>query len=439
MRKYLAVALAFICSVALAQNVTRLYPREKLEADAARSGEQIKAEYQETILPQLNENERSALSAVKIEFPTSGPNGDPFEFYTDGNTIYLPALSLRFYADLCVANAWLNAHEFDGTTVRDYVGLLFREAAASPRAPLPPVFRTLGVPDTARDEPAVKNRADRNFANTIVFLLTHELGHVLKKHRPDVRDPNQRRAQEIAADAFAIEVMRRMGQLPLGLEFWFDVERIRHVAPLKFPTDSDWQNYLASLKHPVSKERLEALAAAIEAAPESFARIQTDQALWAARSKMFAQMFRLAAPFAANSIARVAEYSRVRELRLADLKPRKAAFSVPGITASTAQDFNGLFRVRRTAPAGTDVIDLLLLRDGDDVRGAYMKQNLSGSLEGKVSGSVLHFTWSEGSAHGGGKAETQADAFHGTWGVGEAEQGGGEFVAERQKKESAQQ
>jgi hypothetical protein len=52
---------------------------------------------------------------------------------------------------------------------------------------------------------------------------------------------------------------------------------------------------------------------------------------------------------------------------------------------------------------------------------------------------VLHFTWSEGNAHGGGKAETQGDAFHGTWGVGEAEQGAGEFLAERQKKESAQQ
>jgi hypothetical protein len=439
MQRYLALALALVCGaggVALPQNVSRLYPREKLEADAARSGEQIRAEYRETILPQLTDTERSALSAIKIDFPISGPNGDPFEFYTDGNTIYLPALSLRFYADLCVANAWLNAHGFDGTTVRDYVGVLFREAKLSPRAPLLPVFRTLGVPDTARDEAAVKNRADRNFGNTIVYLLAHELGHVLKKHDVHSRDPVQKRKQEIEADAFAIEVMRRIAQVPLGLEFWFDVERIRHVAPLKFPTESEWQNYLASLRHPVSKERLEALADAIEKAPESFARIQTDQALWTARSKMFAQMFRLAAPFAANRVARVAEYSRVRELRLADLKPRKAAFAVPGITTETAEDFNGLFRVHRTAPAGTDEIDLLLLRDGDDVRGAYMKPNVSGSLEGQIRDGVLHFIWSEGSAQGHGKAESRGDSFRGTWGIDEAEQGAGEFTAERQKKES---
>jgi hypothetical protein len=436
MRTILALTLSFVCNIALAQNVTRLYPREKLEADAARSGEQIQAEYRETILPQLHEEERSALSAVKIEFPLSGPNGDPFEFYTDGSTIYLPALSLRFYADLCVANAWLNAHEFDGTTVRDYVGVLFREAARSPRAPLPPVFRTLGVPDNARDEAAVTNRSDRNFGNTIVFLLAHELGHVLKKHPTNLRDPAQRRAQEIAADQFAIEIMRRMGQLPLGLEFWFDVERIRHVAPLKFPTESEWQKYLADLRHPVSKERLEALADAIEKAPDSFARIQTDQALWIARSKMFAQMFRLAAPFAANPIARVAEYSRVRELRLADLKPRKAGFTVPSVTTETEEAFNGLFRVHRTAQNNRDEIDLLLQRDGDEVRGAYMKPNVSGSIEGKVTDGVLHFTWTEGNAQGRGLAESQGDTLRGTWGVGEAEQGAGEFSASRQKKQS---
>src|ERR1700751_3810561 len=99
MQRRLALALALTCgagAAAFAQNVSRLYPREKLEADAARSGEQIRAEYRETILPQLTDAERSALNAIKIDIPISGPSGDPFEFYTDGSTIYLPALSLRF-------------------------------------------------------------------------------------------------------------------------------------------------------------------------------------------------------------------------------------------------------------------------------------------------------------------------------------------------------
>ena len=150
MQRHLILALVITtCAgqIAFGQNVSRLYPQEKLQADATRWSDQIQAEYRETILPQLIEAERSALGAVKIEVPLAGPNGDPLSFYTDNKgTIYLPALSLRFFSDLCVANAWLNAHGYDGTTVRDYVGLLFREAAASPRAPLPQVFRTLVFP-----------------------------------------------------------------------------------------------------------------------------------------------------------------------------------------------------------------------------------------------------------------------------------------------------
>lgn len=423
-------------STAPGQNVSRLYPHTQLEADAARYGEQIRAEYRETILPALSEEEIAALSAIKVEFPAAGPKGDPFEFYTDGSTVFLPALSLRFFADLCLANAWLNKHGFDGTTVRDYVGLLFREASLSPTAPLPPVFKTLGIPPDARDEPTVAQRGDRTFANTVVFLLAHELGHALRKHRPDAREPAQQRAQEIEADAFATEMMRRIGQIPLGLEFWFDLERIRHAAPLKFPTEAEWQKYLAGLRHPVTTERLEALAAAIEKAPDSFAARQQNQALWTARSRMFAQMFRMAAPFAGNSIARVAEYSRVRELRLAALKPRKAAFTAPGTTDTPEEDFQGFFHARRTFANGSPaaVMDILLLRDGDQVTGSYSTATGQGSIEGTVSDGVLRFAWKEGQSQGLAKLEADGAVVRGTWGNAEKEEGGGGLTGERRKR-----
>jgi len=423
------------------QNVSRLYPEKKLQADAARWSEQIQAEYRDTILPQLTDEERSALGTVKIEVPLSGPNGDPFSFYTDDKgTIYLPALSLRFFSDLCVANAWLNAHGYDGTTVRDYVGVLLREAILSPGAPLPTVFRTLGVPDNAREESAVANRVDRNFGNTIVFLLAHELGHALKKHDTHSRDPVQKRRQEIEADAFAIEVMRRIGQVPLGVEFWFDVERIGHVQGIRrvtsarFPTEAEWQKYLAGLDHPVTSERLDALATAVEKAPDSFARNQADQARWTRNSKIFAQYMRLGAPSAAIGAARVAEYERVRDLHLEDLKPRKAAFTMPGSDQEPA--FNGLFAVRRTAAeGGQDRMDLLLLRMGDDVTGGYSNGKIDGFIQGDIRNGVLHFTWREGNANGHGVAQAQGETLRGTWGLGESEQGAGEFSAERQKKE----
>jgi hypothetical protein len=423
--------------------VSKLYPEKKLQADSARWSEQIQGEYHDTILPQLTNEERSALGAVKIEVPLSGPGGDPFTFYTDDKgTIYLPALSLRFFSDLCTANAWLNAHGYDGTTVRDYVGVLLREATLSPGAPLPPVFRTLGIPENAREETAVANRVDLNFGNTIVFLLAHELGHALKKHDTHLRDPVQKRKQEIEADAFAIEMMRRIGQVPLGVEFWFDVERmghvqgIRRVTSARFPTEAEWQKYLAGLDHPVTTERLDALATVLEKASGSFAANQADQARWARNSRTLAQYFRLGAPSAGIANARVAEYERIRDLHLEDLKPRKAAFMIPG--TENEPDFNGLFAVRRTAKDGVqDTVDLLLLRMGKDVNGGYSNGRVDGFIEGEIREGVLHFTWREGNASGHGVAQIHGETLRGTWGAGEVEQGAGEFSGLRQKKKDA--
>src|SRR2546430_909994 len=278
MRWVFALALSLVCGGGMttaAQSVSRLYPREKLEADAARWGDQIRAEYRETILPQLTDSERAALSATKIEIPLLGHYGDPFEFYYENGQINLPALSLRFYSDLCVANAWLNGHGYDGTTVRDYVGVLFREAARYPPSPLPPLFRPLGVPDNAREEPAVSNRTDRNFGNTILFLLAHELGQPLKKHNTHSRGPVHKR----------------------------------------------------------------------------------------------------------------------KKVYVADLKPRKAAFTMPG--SEHEPEFNGLFAVRRTAASGAqDTVDLWLLRSGDDqVVGGYMNGKVDGFIQGDIKDGVLKFTW----------------------------------------------
>jgi hypothetical protein len=265
------------------------------------------------------------------------------------------------------------------------------------------------------------------------------MGHVLKKHRTDLSDPVQKRNQEIEADAFAIEVMRRIGQFPLGVEFWFDLERNGHVDPLKFSTKGDWQKYLASLDHPVTKERLEALADTVEKASDAFARNQTNQAFWSQRYKGWAQYFRkVEAQWSIDSIPHAAEYSRVQELHLEDLKPRKSAFVAPG--SEHEPDLNGLFAVRRTAANGEqDIVDLLLLRSSDDgVMGGYKNAKVNGFIEGKIKNGVLHFTWREGNAKGSGVAQSEGDTLRGTWGAGDAEQGAGELkgVRVRPKKDS---
>ena len=124
---------------------------------------------------------------------------------------------------------------------------------------------------------------------------------------------------------------------------------------------------------------------------------------------------------------RVAEYEKVRDLRLADLKPRKAAFTIPG-TTEQEPDFNGLFAVRRTAAdGGQDRVDLLLLRTGDEVMGGYSSGKTDGFIEGKIVDGVLHFTWREGALNGRGVAQAEGETLRGTWGTGGSEEGGGEW------------
>ena len=238
MQRYLTLAIVIAtCADAtvFGQNVLRLYPEKKLQADAARWGEQIQAEYRETILPQLTARGAQRTRCDENRVST---------FRAQWRSVFL--LHRRQGHDL-PAGAF--ATLLFGSLRQRTPGSMLTDTTEPPCAIMsvccyarrhsrralrfPPVFRTLGVPDNAREESAVANRVDRNFGNTIVFLLAHELGHALKKHDTHSRDPIQKRRQEIEADAFAIEVMRRIGQVPLGVEFWFDVERIGHVQGIR--------------------------------------------------------------------------------------------------------------------------------------------------------------------------------------------------------------
>jgi hypothetical protein len=131
----------------------------------------------------------------------------------------------------------------------------------------------------------------------------------------------------------------------------------------------------------------------------------------------------------------MADYERVDGLHLSDLKPRKAAFTIPG--TANEPEFNGLFGVRRTAAdGGQDRVDLLLLRVGKDVTGGYSNGKIDGFIEGEVRDGVLHFTWREGNANSKGAAQVEGETLRGNWGIGEADQGGGEWTGVRQKKEN---
>ena len=88
------------------------------------------------------------------------------------------------------------------------------------------------------------------------------------------------------------------------------------------------------------------------------------------------------APPDRQSVARTAEYERVRDLHVENLKPRKTLFAMLG--SEHEPDYNGLFGVRRKAADGSeDRMDLLLLRFGNDVNGGYSNGRVDGFIKAR--------------------------------------------------------
>ena len=226
-----------------------------------------------------NSPKRSELHSRRLNHAVLGLRAIHSNFIPTGIRFICP----RFPSFLCrpvhrqclAQRSWLRWHHRSRLCRPPFPG-----GDASPRAPLPPVFPTLGIPANAREETGGSNRADRNFGNTIVFLLAHELGHALRKHRTHLRDPGEQRTQEIEADKFAIEMMRRIGQLPQGLEFWFNVEQgIRRVAG-KLSDKAGGRKTSRRSGTPGDERKADGPRGCNREGPESFARNQTNQALW---------------------------------------------------------------------------------------------------------------------------------------------------------------
>ena len=114
----------------------------------------------------------------------------------------------------------------------------------------------LGVPANANDNPSVLERRNENLSKGILFIMGHELGHLvhgLDAHvacrrssggeRPASCDLAAMQRAEAAADAFAVDLFRRMGLVPSASNFFFLMSSRLTELPFEFPSDAQWQEY----------------------------------------------------------------------------------------------------------------------------------------------------------------------------------------------------
>jgi hypothetical protein len=446
----LVLLASLLAPPALAKDMASLYDDATLAYWQPRFQENILWNVDHVIWPRLDAQEREQLAEVSLCFPLRGPSGDPLEFYArlgaaddacaeqPPPVVVLPIPSIKFFDDLSVAHAWLWRNGYGPDTALEYASMLKYGEPGRFGGRYPAPLPALQIPDDALDDPVVDEESQKLLKSAIVFLVLHELGHVLHRHPGyDAISAAKEQANEQEADQFALAVMRRIGVAPFGMVLWFQTGA--YLAPNRgdFASDDAYAAWLRQTTHPVTETRLRAIAAELRQSPEDFALEFPDR-----ESGRFAilatadDIDRVADVMADPGIQRlIAQRGRLTELSA--LAPRRIGETLAAppttITTTTGAAFDGVYDGEISDGRGAAPIRTLLHRQGNRVTGQYSYGAGQGQLRGAIDGDALLFSWQEGSDVGRGRLVTAPDGegFSGSWGYGDDETGGGRWAGTR--------
>lgn len=315
----LVVAMLALAAIAYGTDYSSMYDRDTLQRAYQTYSQNLRGVWQEDLLGRLTTAEQQAAHGIKLDLPLIGASRRPFEFYASASsrTVTIPILSVKFFDEIATASAWLEQKGCEPLTVSDYAGMIaYRSPSAFPGGRYPTPLEAIGVPSNALDNNFVNDVSGKNLKSAIYFLMAHELAHILYKHRGNYEVPAAvSREQERQADAFAINVMRRIAVPPMGMSVFFTVASRFEPAPGDFGSMEAYERRLRELgTHPLTSDRLIAVAQGIRNNVDSFIRAQPSPLLWRPR------MLDLAGTI--ENIGRtlddreIREYQRMRSLQL---------------------------------------------------------------------------------------------------------------------------
>ena len=246
-----AVAFLGLTGEVSAGPIDQIYDDRELEPLRASFQRGWVDNYDNLFSPLLNGDERARLAGVDFRVDLRVPDMEPFAYMAGGNPVIVSAASLHFLEDIVMAYTWLNGHDLSTQSLADYLLMLRYWNDDKGRPPKP--WAALCIPDDAFDQQPYGGSATRVFNSAVVFALLHEYGHVYFRH-PGNRAvaPDVSRANEEAADAFALELFARAGQMPLGLTVLFFMMANLQDNRTDFTNDAEYQRTLAARTHPVS-------------------------------------------------------------------------------------------------------------------------------------------------------------------------------------------
>jgi hypothetical protein len=389
------------------------------------------------LILKTNPQYRERLAGVQLDLPLFAEGADRgnalqyWSTYPSEPKVHLPVLSLKFLDDLSTAYAWLDVNGYALETVSNYVAMVaYRRPADFPGARFPQPLTAL-IPG---DSNPLGNQRVNDLSLAILvsaraFIIGHELGHIYYNHVPYQFLPSATRAatsqaNEIQADHFGLGLLTNTGLPPLGMIVYFMAA-------------ANWDPSTPTT-HPLTGDRLKALAQQLITQADSFARGDPAE--------------RARVDFVAKGLATIADDLELPDVRtspavvgprtdLASLQPHKPgqlmAESSRNLGKVDVSPFNGVYEgvMTRNVTGETEELAIAAIfeRSGDGVAGRYAFGAGEGEIRGSIVGSKLYFNWQSGGLFGKGILETSADGsgFSGTWGYRDSHDGGGIWRARR--------
>jgi hypothetical protein len=360
--------------------------------------------YQRLMTPRLTNEEAARLRNVKFDFPID-QDAVAFRFFaTENGQIVMPVASLLFLKDLSLAYAWLNANGYSPQTVFDYLTLFIRGRLQRWPKELWPPPKALGIPESAAKEPKVLDARNEILSKTILFIMAHELGHVvqgLSAHRSGVAADI--RQAEAAADLFAVDLFGRMGLLPNGAASFFAFSARLAPARSEFADVEAWRRDLEKRTHPLDGQRINAMANRIEAQRDVFARAFSNPSLAVSRVKQLVTELREVARYLDDPSVSQLQRDWAMSFEPQDLRPRRAL--APELLPRAgerfaAAPFSGFYQGKITSSRSKEdaALSAILRRDKDRLIGETSYLGLRGRIEGTIDGLNSDARWTVGSA-----------------------------------------
>lgn len=431
-------------SAAGATDWSEFYDEETLRHWGVEMPPGLEGTLRDEIWPKLEPMEKRALAGVVLQFPPADPN-HPMNFYAHSDdtrkTVTLPIGSLRFFGDITLAYAWLNKNGYSLDSVTDYLAMI---ECQWPDKLIGKNYRpldALGIPKNVRADRDVMDTFQVTFGTAVMFIMGHELGHLYYRHPSyDAVSTATACRNEEQADAFALELMRRIGVAPLGMAVFFST--LAHLEPSAVDGRPRPQS-----THPVTAERIRAIGKAIGENLKDYARTSDKPANMIERlRKTVADLNEIASGLADEGIQDLIRQKGLtaKVEALGPRRPGERTVLAPGTRANSLVPFDGPYLGEWIDATGVALrVDMMLRRKSDQVTGSYTVSDPGSSLsssagsvgvEGLVENDRLHYAWTWGTRGKGQGVLTSAPGtteLSGTWGTGDAEKGGGTLTLRR--------